>query len=228
MPRLPWVFALALSVNLFTGSGARAANEKPAAPVLEVTVDTTECPELADWAKKAKKLVEEWHPRIARMLPSKGFQPPTRVKMVFRKKMRGVAYTTGATIVIAGGWLEKHPDDYGMVVHELTHVIQAYPGGGPGWLVEGIADYVRFFHYEPKTKVHIDVNRASYRDGYRTTARFLAWVEHSKDKEIVPVLNAALRQKKYSDDLFRTRTGKSLDQLWSEFLESVRAERAGK
>ena len=38
-------------------------------------------------------------------------------------------------------WISDHPDDFGMVIHELIHVIQAYPAAGdkPGWLVEGIA-----------------------------------------------------------------------------------------
>ena len=32
-------------------------------------------------------------------------------------------------------------EHFGVVIHELTHVIQAYPAAGdkPGWLVEGIA-----------------------------------------------------------------------------------------
>jgi hypothetical protein len=215
---------LGLSIGLCPAVSGRGADDKGKAPAVEVTVDTSECPELAGWAKKARGLVEEWHPRIARMLPSNGFTPPAHVKLVFRKRMRGIAYTSGSTIVISARWLDKHPDDYGMVVHELTHVVQAYSDGDPGWLVEGIADYVRFFHYEPKTKIEVDAERASYRDGYRTTARFLAWIERKKDRDILRVLNAAIRQGKYKDKLFRTRTGKSLDELWAAFIESVRAE----
>ena len=36
------------------------------------------------------------------------------------------------------------------MVHETTHVVQAYRRGArPGWLVEGISDYIRFFKFEP-------------------------------------------------------------------------------
>ena len=36
------------------------------------------------------------------------------------------------------------------MIHETCHVVQRYRGrGNPGWLVEGVADYVRFFVYEP-------------------------------------------------------------------------------
>lgn len=68
-----------------------------------------------------------------------------------------------------------HPDDQGAIVHEMVHVVQQYRGrGNPGWLVEGIADYFRWFVYEPPSKQpHPDLSRASYRDSYRTTAAFL-------------------------------------------------------
>jgi hypothetical protein len=43
------------------------------------------------------------------------------------------------------------PDEFAMLIHELTHVIQQYPHSPikRGWVTEGIADYVRFFHYQP-------------------------------------------------------------------------------
>ena len=39
--------------------------------------------------------------------------------------------------------------DEGILIHELTHVIQPYSGGVPDWLSEGIADYTRWVRYEP-------------------------------------------------------------------------------
>jgi len=111
-----------------------------------------------------------------------------------------------------------------MVVHEMTHIVQSYRRvrrAGAGWLVEGIADYIRFFHYEPKTKVRVNRRRASYRDGYRTCAKFLAWIEETHDKNIVRKLNAALRQGTYRDDLFKTYTSKTLDELWASFIASL-------
>jgi hypothetical protein len=197
------------------------AREKPRAAAVRVTVDTREVPELADWGREAKGLVEKWHPLIADLLKSDGFTPPGEVRIVFKKDMKGVAHTQRTRIVIAAHWVKKHPDDYGMVVHELTHVIQDYRRGGPSWLVEGIADYVRFYHYEPKTKLTLNRRRASYRDGYRTAAMFLAWVEKAHDKDIVRKLNEALRKSEYTDELFKTRTSKTLDQLWDAFLASV-------
>ena len=194
-----------------------AADDK-ARPAVKVVVDTSEVPEVAEWGKKAKSLVETWHPKVSELLKSDGFTPPNEVKIVFKKDMKGVAYASGKTITISANWIKAHPDDLGMVVHEMTHVIQAYRRGGPSWLVEGIADYVRFIHYEPKTHIRIDTKKASYRDSYRTSAKFLGWVEKTHDKDLVRKLNEALRKGKYKDELFETYTKQTLDQLWAAFL----------
>jgi Peptidase of plants and bacteria len=191
------------------------------AGTVRVVVDVADVPELKEWADKAKALVVQWHPKIADMLKSDGFTPPSEVKLVFKKKARFIAYTGGRTITISANWIKKNPDDYGMVVHELTHVVQAYPPSKAGWLVEGIADYVRFYKYEPQTKLGpLDTRTASYRDGYRTTARFLAWVERTHDRALVNKLNRALRRGEYRDALFRDYTGKSLDDLWADFVKA--------
>lgn len=202
-----------------------AADDKAKPEAVKVIVDVGEVPELKAWADDAKKLVEKWHPIIAEMLKSDGFTPPAEVKLVFKKDMKGVAHTSGATITIAAEWVKKHPDDFGMVVHELTHVIQAYPRPGNGWLVEGIADHVRYFHYEPKAKLgRINPERQSYRDGYGVTAMFLAWIEKKHDPAIVAKLNDAMRKSEYRYELFKLRTGKSLDRLWADFLDDEAAQ----
>jgi Peptidase of plants and bacteria len=198
-----------------------ASDLKPGA--IQVRVDTSEVPDLEPWGAKAKELVLKWHPIIAELLKSEGFTSPSEVKIVFKKDMKGVAFTSGNTITIAGDWIKKRPDDYGMVVHELTHVIQSYPRtkGKDGWLVEGIADYVRFYKYEPKTKLGPILNPdASYHLGYRVAAQFLAWIEKTHDKEIVAKLNQALRKSEYKEELFKDATGKDLDDLWADFLKS--------
>lgn len=217
------VLFLLLAIGLARWSAL--AHRAPAAvydertrPALKVVVDTEETPDLAEWAAEARALVQKWHPMVARMLATDGYFPPNQVRIVFKKDMKGVAYTQGKTIIIAADWVSKHPDDFGMVVHELTHVIQSYPQYRPPWLVEGIADYVRFFHFEPKTRITIDPRRASYKDGYRTTAKFLAWVEKTHDRHIIEKLNEALRNGEYTDGLWRERTSRTLDGLWAAFV----------
>jgi len=200
---------------------ARAEKEKLASAV-EVVVDTSAVPDLAKWGDEAGELVRKWHPRIAELLKSEKFTPPRKVTLIF-KEMDGIAGTSGDSIAISAQWVREHPDDTGMVIHELVHVIQAYPKYEHVWLVEGIADYIRYFHYEPKKDLGpIDVAKASYRDGYGTTARFLAWAEKKYDKQLVRKLNAALRQTNYEDRLFEHFTGKPLDALWKEFVGTLK------
>src|SRR5436189_2063268 len=61
-------------------------------------------------------------------------------------------------LTVGVDWLKKNPDDIGMLAHELTHAVQAYPKADPGWLTEGIADYARQL-YGPQ-----QIGRASCRE----------------------------------------------------------------
>ena len=115
--------------------------------------------------------------------------------------------------------------DLDVITHEVMHIVQSYPpNSGPGWLTEGIADYVRFKYgvdnkgagwslpdYKPEN---------SYKNSYRITARFLYWLTKKYDKNIVQKLDKNMRNKTYSEDLWNQYTGKSLDALWAEYSES--------
>src|SRR5262249_55318640 len=173
-------------------------------------------------ALKAKKLGEHWYPIVSELLRSDGFTPPREVTIVFKKETRHLAYAVGSRITISAAWVKRHPGAFGVVIHEMTHTIQQYRRSPrPRWLCEGTADYVRYFHYEPKTKITVNPRRANYTDGYQTTAAFLAWAEKAHDRHLVRKINAALRQGKYRDELFKAYTGRTLDQLWASFLVSL-------
>jgi hypothetical protein len=194
-----------------------------------IMVDTSEVPELDAWGKHAKELCEQWYPKIVDLLPSEGFEPLLSTRLLFKKDKGGVADTSrGTDISIAAKYVIGHTNDFGMVIHELTHVVQAYPGPKdgftkPGWLVEGIADNIRLFHFEPDVRrPRINPDKANYTDAYKTTAGFLDWVEKNYDKELVKKLSAALRQGEYQDSLWQKCTGKTVDELWKEFADSLR------
>ena len=110
-------------------------------------------------------------------------------------------------------------------MHELVHVVQNYssprdkPQGEPtpGWIVEGIADYVRWYLYEPQSKgadlTPIQRAKARHDASYRVTANFLNWVSGQHDQKLVPELNSAARAGKYSPQLWEDWTGHSLSEL---------------
>jgi hypothetical protein len=192
------------------------------APTLKITIDTSRAPDMAKWAAHAKSLCEKNYSLICSQLGSSGFQPPTTVKIVFENK-EGIAWTTGSQITCCSGWFKKHPDDYGAVIHELCHVVQSYHGKVPVWVTEGVADYVRWFKFEPaKRRPHVNPQNAKYTDGYQTTAAFLDWIVRTKNRSFVQRLNAAARNGKYSDDLFRQYARKPVDELWAEFVGSLK------
>lgn len=187
-------------------------------------VDTNDAPDLKDWGNKAGTLCVEWFPKIAALLPSDGFTTLKEVTLYFDPAMKGVAHAAGGKITISAVFVRSHPDDWGMVVHELTHVVQSYPSGGPGWLVEGIADYIRIVHFEPQAPRPKLTRLASYKDAYKTTAMFLEWIEKHHSAGVVVKMNAALRKGEYRDDLWQKLTGKTVDELWKQFLETIPAK----
>ena len=161
--------------------------------------------------------------------PQRGIRSPRRFSITFRKDKHGVADTSGTRVNCAANWFKEHPDDQGAVVHEMVHVVQQYPWrrDNPGWLTEGIADYFRWFVYEPAAdRPRPDPDTSRYTDGYRVTAAFLDYIVRTKDHDFVVKMNAAMRQGKYRPALWKQWTGDDLDQLWAEYVATLRTEKA--
>jgi hypothetical protein len=145
-----------------------------------------------------------------------------RVIFVIDPGYNGVAATSGAIVRYNPGWMRNNPNDIDVVTHEVMHIIQSYPyNAGPGWITEGIADYVR-------ATLGVD-NKGSgwsmpaynasqnYDNAYRITARFFVWIEKNKKKGFVQALDAAMRTHTYTPGFWETNAGKSVDELWKEY-----------
>jgi len=143
------------------------------------------------------------------------------VTFVVDNAYSGVAYTSGTTITYSSAWFHNNPQDVDVVTHEIMHVIQAYTGGTPGWLTEGIADYVRYKYGVNNGPAGWSLpawsSSQSYTNSYRVTARFLAWLENHVRATIVTDLNVALRNHTYTANTWVTLTGKTVDQLWADY-----------
>ena len=194
---------------------------------VEFVLDVSDAPDMKEWGEQCVKICERQFTMINEALPSEGFKPAHVVymKLKFRENDRSVAATGGNHITGSVTYFKRNPKDFGAMVHETVHVVQAYRGrrgATPGWLVEGIADYIRFFKYEPgKIGRLVNPEKLHYTDAYRTTARFLNYVTEKYDKDLVKKLNAALREGKYSDDLFQDITGKTVKDLDDEWRASL-------
>ncbi len=209
--------------TLPTDVSAQAVPKRAIPATIKIALDCSEVPETRMWGEKAVKEAEKWYPKLVDLLDSDGFQPATKATIRF-KKMDGVAHTSGDTITISADWIAKRPDDIGMVIHELIHVVQAYKHRVPGWVTEGIADYIRFFVYEKNGEKMCRVNpeRAKYTDSYRTTAAFFDWIVRTHETDFITKLNADSRAGTYSDEFFQKTTGKTVDDLWTDFIGTLK------
>ena len=240
-----------------TGSGAGTSEPAKGAFIIpstdgycHISIDTSGAPDLEAWAEtKLAPVLAQWYPKLTTMLASDGYNAPTNFTMVIRPG-EGVAATGRGRVTANSTWLKRelNGEAVGALLHEEVHVVQRYGGGRrnnpdykptPGWLTEGIPDYIRWFLYEPqshgadviffRTRQNPNLN---YDGLYRLSANFLNYVveNYGKDKNLITKVNAACREGKYTDDLWKELTGKSLPELndeWKAVMKTDLAQAGG-
>ncbi len=193
-----------------------------------------------DQRKQLEKLKDQYvriakdsYPLIIKTLHLEDKPASTKnVRIELTYQYGGVAATSGGgfggldpqgpTIQVSAKYALAHPNDLGMIVHEMVHVVQAYPKYDPVWLVEGVADYVRWFFFEPVEKRPSPrLPNADARASYQTTAAFLFWATNKYDKDLVVKINTAEQAGTYTDELFKSSTGKTLDELNTKWKETL-------
>lgn len=196
---------------------------------VEVFVNCTDAPELKEWTENTARVCEKAYQMICEELKSDNFTPKTIVNMVMTPKYKGVAATSGfgrsgaALIQGSPDYFSKHKSDVGAMVHEMVHVAQNYRGRTPGWVTEGIADFIRNYKYEPEKPMRkIDPDKVKYDGLYQISARFLMFLTEKYDKDIVKKINRAAREGKYSEDLIKELTTKTLPELDAEWKEALK------
>ena len=203
-------------------------------------IDVTVAADLKDWSnRELRRVVSEWYPKLVPLLASDGCRPPCELLFRFREDMGGTPASAGGGCVNLNAiWFRRAlgREALGAVVHEMVHVVQNYgkarrdnpkPAPAPGWVIEGISDYVRWFLYEPQSRgaeiTKKKMARAKYDGSYRISANFLDWVTRTFDRDLVKKLNAAVREGRYDESLWRTWSGKSVQQLGEEWLVAQRS-----
>lgn len=189
---------------------------------VEITIDVSDAPEMKEWAETAARTCERWYDRINELLESDGYKPVRSIQMVLKNELRVPAMAGGRRITGSVKWFKDHPDDVGAMIHETAHIVQRYRSRNtPSWLVEGVADYVRFFHYEPDNIGRFNPKTARHDSSYRVSARFLAYLVDQYDEDLVLKLNKAMREGSYNEELFEELTGKPLQELGEEWRASI-------
>ena len=89
-----------------------------------------------------------------------------------------------------------------------------------------MADYLRWYRFEPSSGgadiSRNSLDRARFDGSYRVTANFLDWAGRKYDPELVPKLNAAIRQNEYREELWAQFTGRPLTDLGAEWKIELR------
>ena len=168
--------------------------------------------------------------QVCQVLYRTAAEVPRRPRLKFVvEDSDGVAYTVCGggdcgEMHLNAGYLADYGGDledeiHGVIVHELTHVYQHMDG--PGGLIEGMADFVRFrAGYVPLSRRQPGGN---WDDPYNTSAFFVAWLD-----DRYPGLGHELNQRMRDDDdaewserVFVDLTGKDVDTLWAEYQASL-------
>ena len=193
---------------------------------IKVEIDTTDAPDAAEWAERAKSRVLYWYPKVVAMLDGEQavdkIPEDFTIKLVF-KDMDGVAYAAGREITVSSRYIKRNPGDFGLVVHETTHVAQAYPPCRDVWAMEGETDYIRYYVTEARSKNHwrVDPKRSKYTDSYGVTASFYDWIIRNLDPDFIQKLHRVFRIQGSVEMFFVEEYDKTCQELWNEYIASL-------
>ena len=196
---------------------------------IKVDIDVSEAPDAAEWAERARSRVLYWYPKVVAMLDGEEavdkIPDDFTIKLIF-KDMDGVAYAAGRTITVSTRHIKRNPKDFGLVVHETTHVAQAYPGVRETWAMEGATDYIRYYVTEARSNNHWAINprTSKYTDSYGVTASFYDWIVRTLDPDFMKKLHRVFRIRGSVELFFVEEYGKSCQELWDEYVASLTKE----
>jgi hypothetical protein len=222
---LPWVFLFCCSITTAEDGGPKKAEKnEERKDDYQVTIKGEVNDQLAPVAGKLTEVFFDSYPKLVKRFDNPDKPAPRHITVVFKSKIRVPAYCTGDTVTVSVEWLTQHPEDLGMLTHELTHAVQGYPNPDPGWITEGIADYTRKV-YGPKEQPNWELPKTltaknSYRESYRVAARFFEWLDE-KHPESVDKIHRKMQKGEFVTEDFERITGAPLDTLWEQCVEEL-------
>ncbi len=180
---------------------------------------------LEAWVERLKPKMAGWWPILTTALASPGFTPTDRISLEFyRIEPSNVpAATIKTRIIVDPAYVLAHlhnPDMFGMIAHQMVHVMQAFPDHTTPWLTEGLADYMRYYVLIPDDPGRaFDPKGARFDGGYQPTAGLLDWVERAHPGAVRRV-NAVMRQGGDGPAELSRQAGAPLETAWAAYLAS--------
>ena len=198
---------------------------------LSITIRGPVSPELAPALGRFVTTFYQVYPRLLERFENPDRPAPRSVTLVVQPGLRAPGMSGGSTVTVSAEWVARHPDDVGMMTHELTHLVQAYPRPEPGWLTEGIAELSRAtYTLDDRPDWHLPDRFGPgqhFDNGYTVSGRFLQWLDE-KHPGTVDRLNRRMQAGQFHLRDFSELTGKTADQLWDECVEEQAQEKASK
>ena len=177
-------------------------------------VDATQAPDQYERAKDMAAVCQTVFPQIEAMLTPSPYGPLHKIVLDYNQD---AAYAWQGEVHVSIDWLRNSSYDPGLIPHELTHVIQDYDSNAPSWITEGIATYMSY-------KLHYSIGIAHcnsgerYTSGYGCGASLFNYIERVYRPSIVRDVHLSIKNYTYTDNIFKTETGKTLAVLYSECL----------
>lgn len=171
-------------------------------------------------APMKKDLVENFFVVYPKLKNDFNTKAPVNITFEIESAISSPAYASGSKVTYQSEWLAEHPEDRDIATHEMTHLIQAYNWGNiPWWITEGIADYTRDKYGISNAGWTLTPysEGQNYDNGYRITARFLKWIEVKIKPGFVKHLDTQCRTGNYSESVWSSFTGKTLQELWTQY-----------
>lgn len=176
---------------------------------------------------KAIPFLKDWYPKISDSLAYPDYTPLTTIKITFSTEAPlAHTYSDRGEIIVNPTWARDNQNgqDYmGMFLHEATHIVQNYKSDA-GWFTEGVADISRdiVLHDRETFDVFPGATGFNYTRGYNTGAYFINWIQDAYKKDIARQFGIAANKGTYNVSMFSTATGKTVDQLWTEYLTKLK------
>ena len=200
---------------------------------LSLVLDTSAAPDMKEWTEGVVGRIQLGGVRVAAYVTA-GWPIPCCVTVSYVDKDGGapvwVESATCTKICLNAKWFRENRDGQaaGAFFYALVRVMQGYgttPGATetncPSWLANGIADYARWYLFEPESRgcdfVRKNPGAYRYNGSFRVTASFLDFVERRHPGTVMRA-NAAMRAHAFDDATFwKDATGKTaeeLEKLW--------------
>jgi hypothetical protein len=244
----PWMafgVLLLLAACLAACSGPRSHSKAPVRRVQSGRISGIET-----LAREARKVGDEDFDKVRAVLSDESNSAPKHFVIRFRERLwiplqgpttgyarrllvrwrssdgsKTIALLDQQRIDLNAELLLRAPEHLPRVLrHEMTHLFQDYASGVPAYWREGIADFVAFSLSGETARDCLRCSAAfpHYDAGYRCAAALLRFIQDRYAVDVVPRLHNRLRKTADTDDFFLELTGKSLEELWSEFQETDR------